>query len=87
MKQFYLALVPLAVIHSLISFGALGLFTTRVEMQPSQLEKRTNFPQMQYPIVFVSRPAVIVWHMGSGCIGLAAVLLCAIYHALRTGHY
>ncbi|WP_395749999.1 hypothetical protein [Prosthecobacter sp.] len=87
MKQFYIALVTLAVMHSLVSFGAYRVFTTQEVVPSSELEKRTEFSVSQTRIVIVSRPAVIVWYMWSGYIGLAAAFLCAIYDAIRNGHY
>jgi len=86
MKQFYIALVTLAVIHSLVSFGAYRAFTTQYVVPYSEVEERTEVSRMQSRIAFVRRPAVIVWHMWSGYIGLAEALLGAIYHALRHGH-
>jgi hypothetical protein len=86
MKQFCIALVTLAVVHSLVSFGAFRVFTTREVKYYSEAGERTEFSNAQTTVESVSWPSVIEWYMWSGYVGLAAAALYVLYHYLRHGH-
>jgi len=86
MKQFYIALATLAVVHSLVSFGAYRVFTKRTVEQSSETTDRTEFSISEARVEIISRPSVIVWYMWAGYIGLAASALYVLYYQLRHGH-
>lgn len=97
MKQFFIALVTLALVHSAVSFGAYRFLTrTTVESSTDAPPVETTAPDQrasgQRSFTFahtemVSRaiPTPVIFYMWFGYIGLAAAALYALYFHLLHG--
>ena len=99
MKQFFIVLVTLALVHSAVSFGAYRLLTktsvgSSTEGPPvetttpeERASGRASFTWTHTEVVIVTkyRPTAVVFYMWSGYIGLVAAVLYAFYFRFRYG--
>jgi hypothetical protein len=94
MKQFFIALVTLTLVHSAVSFGAYRLLT-KTTVQPSTQtppvetttpEERTSgqssFTMTYTKTVRRAVPTPIIFYMWAGYIGLTAAAVYALYFRL-----
>ncbi len=98
MKQFLIAFVTLALIHSAVSFAAFRLFTKSTVLssfegppvETTTTEQRdageASFVMTNTKSVMCSRPTVVVFYMWSGYFGLIVSALYALYSRLFQTH-
>ena len=98
MKQFFIALATLALVHSVVSFAAYRFLTkTTVQSSPGTPPIETTTPEQRargelsfvggdMKVVRKAVPAPVIFYVCAGYAGLAIAALYPLYFRLRYGH-